>query len=53
LWFSTVPPGELWDSTSNKAMAASFQTLSNSSFTYHAFHLTIWHCIAWVTERQH
>jgi hypothetical protein len=34
-WFSSVPPGEFQDSTLKSGQTASFQILSNSSFTYH------------------
>jgi hypothetical protein len=31
--FSSLPPGKQWDTTLKQAMTASFQILSNSSFT--------------------
>jgi hypothetical protein len=33
-WYSSVPPGECWDSSLKLGHIASFKILSNSSFTY-------------------
>jgi hypothetical protein len=48
LWFFSVSPGKCLDSIINKAITASFNVLSNSTFTYHPF---IQRYAAWVTER--
>jgi hypothetical protein len=43
-WLSSAPSGKCWDSTTDQAMTASFQILSNSLCTSHPIvqHYTVW-----------